>query len=190
MNKYLISSFLLILVLSGCCDKSCPLNQTIAKVNKYAITQDKFDAEFKESIYCTNDNLESRMDFLDNLIDRKLILQEAQRQGLDRDKGFLAAIERFWEQSLLKTALDKKIKEIMQSASISEGELRARYDQLVKDSMTDKTYEQMRGQLKHEILKSKATTGINEWVSDLRKNASIQINPELCIQNQQEGIIK
>jgi hypothetical protein len=188
MKNYLLSLLLLISVLISGCDKTCKNNQAMAKVNNYKISRDKFEAEFKDSRYSLNDNLASRKEFLDNLIDRKLILQEAERKGLDRDPAFLAAIERFWEQSLLKVALDKKMKEIMRSASVTDQEIRLRYDLLVKEAKTEKTYEQMRGQLKHEILKSKATQSIGEWVAGLRKNAIIDISPELTAEAKQGGI--
>jgi len=132
--KYITVIMLTLVILSGCapCGQQ---KEILARINNYEITKDKFETEFKESIYGRTDTLESRKAFLDNLIDRKLILQDAQEQGLDKEAGFLRLIQRFWEQSLLKIALDKKTQ--------------------------DKSH------------------SINDWVTQLRKDARIEINEGL-----------
>ena len=84
----------------------------VVTVNNYSIMRDEFESEFKASSYGQIDTPASRQNFLNTLIDRKLILQYAQVEGLDKEKNFLKSIEKFWEQSLLKIALDKKTKEI------------------------------------------------------------------------------
>lgn len=85
---------------------------TVITVNNYNITRNEFESEFKASSYGDVDTPESRRNFANTLIDRKLILQYAQKEGLDKGKNFLKAIEKFWEQSLLKVALDGKTREI------------------------------------------------------------------------------
>lgn len=84
----------------------------VVTVNNYSITRDEFESEFKASAYGETDTPGSRQDFLNTLIDRKLILQYAQKEGLDKEMNFLKSIEKFWEQSLLKAALDRKTREI------------------------------------------------------------------------------
>ena len=110
MRKYLIIT-LAVLMIAGC---KCQAKdkQILARINNYEITKQEFLEEFKDSAYGVSDTEESRKSFLENLINRKLILQDAQRQGLDKDSAFLKSIERFWEQSLLKVMLDKKSKDI------------------------------------------------------------------------------
>ncbi len=112
---FILFILLSIIAISGCC---CPASgggadkDTAVSVNNYVITRAEFEAEFKTSPYSRSDTPESRKAFLNGLIDRKLILQYAQQNDLDKEKGFLKSIEKFWEQSLLKIALDKKTKEI------------------------------------------------------------------------------
>lgn len=110
MRRYLII-ILAVLMIAGC---KCPPKdkQILARINNYEITKDEFEEEFRDSVFSVSDTEESRKSFMDNLINRKLVLQEAERQGVDKDKAFLKSIERFWEQSLLKVMLDKKSKDI------------------------------------------------------------------------------
>lgn len=84
----------------------------VVTVNNYNISHDEFESEFKASSYGETDTPESRRNFANTLVDRKLILQYAQKAGLDKEGSFLKTIERFWEQSLLKVALDRKTREI------------------------------------------------------------------------------
>lgn len=118
----------------GCqCRQAEQPKEIVAKVNNYEITKDEFDREFRESGYGRSNTPASRKEFLNNLIDRKLILQDAQQQGLDKEAGFLRMIEKFWEQSLLKVALDKKIKEVTSRPGMDEARQSAAIDEWVAD---------------------------------------------------------
>ena len=176
MRKYMFLLLVVILTL-GCSQPVKEKKVVLVKINNYEITREEFQEEFKESAFSRNDTLESRQEFLDNLINRKLILQDAQRQGLDKDKSFLKRIQKFWEQSLLKLALDNKTTEIAISASITDQEIAQAYQKIIKDaSSRDKTYQQMYNQLKWEITKTKESQAMSDWVADLRKGAAISIN--------------
>ncbi len=170
---------LAIILAAGCSQqKKAPL-----KINNYEISREEFNSQFKESQYGSQDTLESRKEFLDNLIDRKLILQDAQAKGLDKNPAFLKMIEKFWEQSLLKLALDAKSKEVANAASASDNDIAARYAQLQKEGRLDKPYEQMYGQIKWELIKEKETKMINDWVLQLRKKANVVIDDSLLKEN-------
>ena len=126
MRRYLIIT-LAVLMIAGC---KCQAKdkQILARINNYEITKQEFLEEFKGSAYGVSDTEESRKSFLDNLINRKLVLQEAQREGLDKDSAFLKSIERFWEQSLLKVMLDKKSKDISMLKDAGKGDKEDAYN--------------------------------------------------------------
>jgi len=136
MRNYMLIT-LAVLMISGC-QYQAKDKQILAKINNYEITKEEFIEEFKDSAYGVSDTEESRKSFLDNLINRKLVLQEAQRQGLDKKKDFLKSIERFWEQSLLKVMLDKKSKDISALKGAGKGDMEDTYnswiDELRKNS--------------------------------------------------------
>lgn len=157
----------------------------LLKVNNYELTLEEFEEEYRSSMFFTADNREARKDFLENLINQKLILQDAQSEGLDKEEKFLKTIQRFWEQSLLKTALDKKAKGISGSVSIDENIVREAYDNMVRSGKTDKPFEGAREQIKWELLRLKETQLMNDWVEQLRKNAQIKINYDLLKQDKE-----
>jgi len=179
MKKYPYLLFLLLFLL-GCSRK--PEEHVLVKINNYEITQGEFDTEFKQSAFGRNDTPDSRREFLSSLINRKLILQDAQQQGLDKNESFLKMIERFWEQSLLKLTLDRKSQLIANSAVVSEQEIKDAYQKLLKEGKTDKSYEQMHKQIKWELSRQKGSQMMNNWIISLRKNARIKINSYLLNQ--------
>lgn len=178
MKKYAIL-LLAALFVFGCCPDKPEGKKVLAKVNNYEIAEEEFEEEFRASTHGSVDILESREEFLNTLINRKLILQDAQKRGLDKDGSFLKMIEKFWEQSLLKLALDKKTKEVAGSVLVSDREIQETYNRLFKEGKTDKSYDQMYQQLKWEITKSKETQAMNDWVGQLRNKAEIKVNSDL-----------
>lgn len=180
MKKFLV--FLSILIFIMGCNPTPKDKQILAKINNYEITLDEFKEEFKESSYGRNGTPESKQDFLNNLINRKLILQDAQKKGLDKDRRFLKMIEKFWEQSLLKLALDKKTKETAGSASVSDKEIEDTYNNMLKEGRTDKSYDEMYQQIKWEVTRAKETQQLNDWIAQLHKKADIKVNYDLLKQ--------
>lgn len=179
MKNYAIM-ILLVLFIFGCSYRSEDKKAILARVNNYEITQDEFEEEFRESAFgSAADTLESREEFLNALINRKLILQEAEREGLDKEKSFLKMIQRFWEQSLLKTALDKKAKDIASSASVKDEDIEEGYNRMLEEGKTEEPYETMYNQIRREITRLKQSRMMDEWISELYKNSDIKINKGL-----------
>ena len=107
MNRLLIC--LSVILISGCL---MPVSQkVVARVNSYLITQEDFDEAYNNSSHDPSTAAQSRQAFLNNMINQKLILLDAQAHGLDKNKEFLKMVENFWQQSLLTMALKEKSKE-------------------------------------------------------------------------------
>lgn len=180
MKKYSILFLLAILLSSAGCTRGPGEKQNIlAKINNYEIAKEEFEREFKDSSFGRADTLESRREFLDNLINRKLILQDAQSGGLDKDKDFLKLIERFWEQSLLKIALDRKTKEVSGAVFVSDKAIEEVYNKMAGEGKADRPYAKMYSQIKWELARAGQSKIMDNWVSSLRKKADIKINQEM-----------
>lgn len=154
--------------------------QILAKVNNYQITNEEFQQELEESFYSRdNTTYESKKEALDAVISRKLILQEAERRGLDKDEKFLKMIEKFWEQSLLKVALEKKSREIVGTVIVKNEDVEARYKKMLEEGKIDKPYDEIYNRVKWEIVREKEAKFMDEWITDLRRNARIQVKYDL-----------
>lgn len=174
MRKCLILAFLSLFIFA--CQGRRADENVLARVNDYEITKEEFEEEFKESMLGMDDTLKSRKEFLNQLINRKIILQEAQAQGLDKEQGFLKLIEKFWEQSLLKVALDRKGREISGSVHISDSEAEERYKKMQEEGRVDKPYEQVYTQIKWEIMRNKEAKAMSDWIAELHNRADVKIN--------------
>lgn len=153
--------------------------QILAKINNYEITLEEFKEELKDSPYAESKTYEAKGEFLDNIINRKLILQEAQKRGLDKNEKFLKVIEKFWEQALFKAALEEKTKQAAGAVFVSDKEVEDTYQKMLAAGATDKPYAAAYNQVKWEITRAKQTQLISEWVEGLRQNSDVKINCDL-----------
>jgi hypothetical protein len=170
----------LLLIFSAGCTKSPGSKEpVIVKIGNYEITKSEFEQEFRDSYFAVNDTLESRKEFLDNLVNRKLILQDAQAKGLDKDPGFLKMIEKAWEQAVLRVALEKKARENASKIFVSEKSINEVYQDLVREKKTDKTLPEMYNQIKMEITKLMEAQAMAKWVANLRESVEIRIKYNL-----------
>lgn len=175
-NNLRLSALLFICILAAGCSRAPCAKDVLARVNDCEITRGEFEEEFASSVLSLNDTPESRKEFLDSLVDKKLILQDAEKKGLHKDRAFLRMVERFWEQSLLKIALDRKTKEIAGSSVVRDKEIKEVYDKMALEGRTAKPYADMYQQLRWELAKFKETQAIDSWIGELRRKAKIRID--------------
>ncbi len=107
--RLVIGTIILVFVL-GCQSRESQ-KAVVARVGTYVITRDEFEEAYKNSVQAQEHNPFYRSAFLNNMINQKLILLDAEHRGLDHDPQFLKMIENFWQQSLLTMALQEKTKE-------------------------------------------------------------------------------
>jgi predicted small lipoprotein YifL len=110
MNRILLC--LALTALAGCnSSQPLPPEDVVAQVGNYVITRQEFDEAYKNSSYGDQGTLASRQIFLNNMINQKIILLDAEKRGLDKNKEFLKMVESFWQQSLLTMAMQEKARE-------------------------------------------------------------------------------
>lgn len=98
-------------MLAGCTPP--PETNIVALVNGRAITQTEFDLRWNELSDATRARYEKeggKRRFLDELITRELLMQEARKRGLDQDESIRDRAQRYKEQLVLDELLKDKIK--------------------------------------------------------------------------------
>lgn len=112
--------------LSGCTAQQ--EEPVVALVNGRAITKLEFDMRWSELSEATRSRYEKeggKRRFLDELITRELLMQEARRQGLDRNESIRDKTQRYKEQLIL----DELLKDKLQSkVELTKAELEAYYE--------------------------------------------------------------
>jgi peptidyl-prolyl cis-trans isomerase C len=137
MKKFLVLILGLGLVLVAGCDKfEKPSAKYIAKVNKSVISEDDFLKEISlipEWARKSFSGKEGKDRFLQELINKELISQDAINRGLQNDRDLAEKIEEFRKMSLLTIVLKKEVEE---KAEVTESEIKEFYDSNPEKFMT------------------------------------------------------
>lgn len=91
-----------------------PVKNIALSINRKHITQEEFDARLA-AVHALD-----RQDFINSLIVKELMIQDAQKEGIDKDEAFRRSIQEYYEQSLVKQVMDKKNKSLKVAISDSE----------------------------------------------------------------------
>jgi peptidyl-prolyl cis-trans isomerase C len=105
----------------------------LALVNGRAITQVEFDVRWNELSPATRARYEKeggKRRFLDELITRELLMQEARRQGLDQNDAIRDKAQRYKEQLILDELLKDKLKS---KVELTQVELDAYYEKHARE---------------------------------------------------------
>ena len=172
MIKRIFFIFVLFLNFISCSKKETP----VIVIDNIRISKEEFEEEFKK--YNREVTKENINEFLENFINRKLVLKEAERLNIDKEKEFLKDLQNYWEQSLLKIVLDRKSKELFLSIKITDEEINNFYDKN-KEKFYNKDLKDVYSEIKFIITKEKQKQVLSNWIESLRKKSNIKINYKL-----------
>jgi peptidyl-prolyl cis-trans isomerase C len=120
--------------LNGCAPP--PEDPVLALVNGRQITQSEFDIRWSELADATRARYEKdggKRRFLDELITRELLMQEARKRGLDQDDTIRDRTQRYKEKLILDELLKDKIKA---KVELTKEELDAYYEKHARELLT------------------------------------------------------
>lgn len=148
-----------VIFVSGCCANpdgagKCKKDEVVAKINNYSLTESDFLNEVRliaPQKYNIANTEKAKEGALNELITKKVLLQEAQKANFDKDGKFMKEIERYWEQALLKLLMKQKVDEFSRNIS-----------------------PEIPFETRQQILQ----TEISKWISDIRNSAKIKIYKE------------
>ncbi len=125
----------MILALSLCACKPAPTEKAkttgtvLAEVNGNAITTDDFKAEIDKLppyLKPMVQSEEGKKELLDSMIVRQIILEQAKKDGVDKDKEVSDRMEDLRKRLIVETYLKKKVEK---EAQISDQEMKKFYDE-------------------------------------------------------------
>jgi parvulin-like peptidyl-prolyl isomerase len=104
---YYIAGILVVfsmLAVYGLQDTRVEISKPAIVVNDRIITESEFNALLpSKPYYMTEDQ------FIDSIITKQLLIQEAVKQDINQDESFRKSVENFYEQSLIKLLLDRQL---------------------------------------------------------------------------------
>ena len=178
--KYFLAMMLLISL--GCSPKNTDKEEVLCRINDYTLPVADFQKQLAEELEFEKDfklTQEAKREFLDNIIEKEILIQEAKKQGLDQKEKFMRAIERYWESTLIRDLMDLKNKEIAARTIVSEDEIKGRYQQLIPNDKTFSRLDEMRNTIRETLKEEKRAAVFHKWIVELKKKADIEINENL-----------
>ncbi len=124
----LILSIIAVTLFTGCQESNKSDSPVIATVNKEAITEDDFLKEIErvpEWARGQFEGQEGKEKFLDEIVKRELIYQNALKMKLNNDEDYVAKVDEFKKMNLISLILQKEVEE---KAIVSDAEVKAFFD--------------------------------------------------------------
>ncbi len=181
--KYTIIIIGIVLSLLGCSGDSAKEEQFLVRVNDYKISSDdvdallKYEAQLDSNFYLSED---TRVNFIKDLIQTQLLIQEAKKRELDQRESFRQTIQRYWESTLIRDLLQEKGAQIRKTILVSGKEVEAYYKKN-KDNLPEGREEEVKKEIARILEQKKVTARLEEWIQNLKAGAMIEIqDPELA----------
>lgn len=183
MRRLIFSAFIFVLLVFGFYLGRNYLTKAryVVKINNFRMTKEEFEDYFKEINITGEDSPSMREKVLEELIGKKLILQEAEKEGLNKDKEFLKALESYYEQLLFKLIVDEKSKQLGSRVIVTDEEVKQRYNKLVENNLVTKPLEEIYTQIKWQVFREKQTQVLTDWLEELRQRAKIEIDRDAIL---------
>ena len=184
MKKFPITICLIMLLLlpASCSQEKTEESKVLCKINDYNLPLEDFQRQLAGELEFNSDfklTQKAKRKFLEELIKKELLIQEAKSRKLDRKEKFVKAIERYWEATLIRDLMDAKNQEISQRIMVSEEEVKARYKEMEPSDVNYSRLDEMAAQIRESLKEDKKTRMLEEWINDLRKKADVTINEHL-----------
>jgi predicted patatin/cPLA2 family phospholipase len=128
------------------------------------------NAPYDEAAFLKTED--GRKKYLDGLIEKEILLQEAQRQGIERENDFMKSIENYWEQALLRILLERKSKEISNLVNVYDNEIEEYY----KNSGEKQSFSKVKNEIRDIIKQKKQTDAMDAWIEELKKKSCVKVN--------------
>ena len=125
---------IILFLICGCTNNSPEAKKkVVAKINNVALTVEDFKGEANPLLmkkYSSYSSLKQKDQVLEELITKEILLQEAQRLNLDKQKSFMKEIEGYWEQALMKSLINRKLQEFSPLIQVNSQDILEEYNRL------------------------------------------------------------
>lgn len=191
-NARRIFNYLIILGLAvglaGCGNNARPQrekaeeNRLLAVINNYKMSGGDFNQDVRPILknkLLTEDPRKEKSQILEELIQKEILIQEAQRLNLDKEKDFMREIEQYWKQALIKSLILKKQKEFARQTQVFDSEIKDEYELMKREASGEiKPFEKLAPGIKNAIMGKKVGEKMDNWISELRKAAAVKVYDE------------
>lgn len=163
----------------GCGGEVSDDEQILATINEYKLTRSDFlrllaaDMETDESFKLTGAAKEK---YINEIIQKEILIQEAKRLKFDRKAKFVRTIERYWEATLIRDLMAAQSVEICKTIVVSQEEIRQHYAQLKQNQDDLAPLSQLEKEIAENLKETKKTEMFQAWLKGLREKAKVEID--------------
>ncbi|NOX32643.1 MAG: hypothetical protein GXP56_02740, partial [Deltaproteobacteria bacterium] len=111
----------------GLFDTRLEISKPFLSINDRIISKNEF-----EKMSLRKPSYMSLEQFIDTVIDKQLLIQEAIKMKINKEESFRRSVENFYEQSLIKILLDRKMKSLV--VDVTDDEI-SRYETLLQNKL-------------------------------------------------------
>lgn len=111
----------------GLFDTRLEISKPIFSINDRIVSESEF-----EKMLPRKPSYMSREQFVESVIDKQLLVQEAIKMDIDKEESFRRSVENFYEQSLIKILLDRKLDSLV--VDVTNDEI-AKYEQFMQNNI-------------------------------------------------------
>ena len=171
----------LLAVMAACSGEPENDGPVVARINDYDLTLKEYETQLNSDVSMSERyqiTREDKREFLERLIRKELLIQEAMRRKLDQRESFIRAIERYWESTLIRDLMTLEGEEICKRACITEDAIRARYEKMKEANDSLPPFEEMRERIGRALLEEARQERLKAWMDTLRKDADVEVMHE------------
>lgn len=160
--KYIYYIIVIMIIFSGLAayglfDTRIEISEPMLSVNDRIISEKEF-----EKMSLRKPSYMSREQFVESVIEKQLLIQEAIRMDINKEESFRSSVENFYEQSLIKILLDRKLSSLV--VDVTNDEI-AKYETFIQNKvfLTKKIYPSLKDaqEKTNEIVQKIETDFIN-----------------------------
>jgi hypothetical protein len=188
LSVFMVLSFFLILSfgLVGCGSstgsekKGAKKNDIVLQINNSKISLAEFNDLIRLEAYAdpeTDLTIDTRDQFINYLVRKELLIQEAARLKLDSKQAFIRTIERYWEATLIRNLLDLKCAELKKDVLITDGKIDAYY--LKNQARFAQPLEAEKEGIKCILESKEVAIKLEKWIKSLKDSADVKVNQDL-----------
>jgi hypothetical protein len=151
----------------------------IASIDGFELSLMEFETQLAEEQefnpeYALTDG--AKLEFLERIIRKELLIREAKNLKLDQEQRFIRTIERYWEATLIRDIIEVKNREFEKRAYITEAEV----ETALKEEYGSNPYsEKDKAKIMEGLKDNKKQALFIKWVETLRSQADVEINQKL-----------
>lgn len=178
--RYIAALLCVLFLVAGCSSDAGKNEDYYIKINNFSLSEQdvnemiRFENELESNFYMPDD---ARAEFLENLIQTQLLIQEAKKMELDQSERFRKSIQLHWESTLIRDLLTQKSEEIKKTTIVTDNEVAAYFAAHHNPAGTE-SLETMKADIISLLEEEKISAQLNTWIESLKNTAVIDIRDE------------